>query len=274
MPAQTICRRHDYISARVLRIMSTTKQSDAKELPLIAHLIELRNRLLRSMLAVLLVFIAIAYFRNEIYQFVSAPLSSQLGADESMIATKPMDTFLAPFKLTFMVAVFISIPYLLHQAWAFISPGLYRNEVRVTLPILASSVVLFYCGIAFCYYGVLEFLFGFFIQAAPEGVKNMTDISAYLGTVMMLFLAFGLTFEIPVATVLLVMSGVTTPANLANNRPYVIIGSFVVGMLLMPDPFSQTMIAVPMCLLFETGIIVGRLVYKEESSDAAVKSAV
>jgi sec-independent protein translocase protein TatC len=140
----------------------------------------------------------------------------------------------------------------------------------VTLPILVSSVLLFYCGIAFCYYGVLEFIFGFFIQAAPEGVKNMTDISAYLSTVMMLFLAFGLTFEIPVATVLLIMSGVTTPASLANNRPYVIIGSFVVGMILMPDPFSQTMIAIPMWLLFEVGILAGRFITKaEKSSDAA-----
>ena len=252
--------------------MSTNdKENDGKELPLIAHLIELRDRILRSALAVLLVFIAIAYFSKDIYLFVSEPLSSQLGADESMIATKPMDTFLAPFKLTFMVAVFIAVPYLLHQAWAFISPGLYRNEVRVTLPILVSSVVLFYCGIAFCYYVVLEFIFDFFLQAAPEGVKNMTDISAYLSTVMKLFLAFGFTFEIPVATVLLIMSGVTTPASLAKNRPYVIISCFVIGMFLTPpDPFSQSMVAIPMYLLFEVGLIAGRLVYKEEkTSDAA-----
>ncbi len=245
----------------------STKDSESKELPLIAHLIELRDRILRSALAVLLVFIALVAFSNDIYSFVSEPLTSQLGADESIIATKVMDTFLAPFKLTFMVAVFITIPYLLHQAWAFISPGLYQNEVRVTLPILVSSVLLFYFGIAFCYYVVLNFLFDFFLQAAPEGVKNMTDISAYLDTVMKLFLAFGLTFEIPVATVLLILSGVTTPADMAKHRPYVIIGCFVIGMFITPpDPFSQSMVAIPMYLLFEVGLLAGRLVHKKEKS--------
>ena len=245
----------------------STKDSESKALPLIAHLIELRDRILRSALAVLLVFIALVAFSNDIYSFVSEPLTSQLGADESIIATKVMDTFLAPFKLTFMVAVFITIPYLLHQAWAFISPGLYQNEVRVTLPILVSSVLLFYFGIAFCYYVVLNFLFDFFLQAAPEGVKNMTDISAYLDTVMKLFLAFGLTFEIPVATVLLILSGVTTPADMAKHRPYVIIGCFVIGMFITPpDPFSQSMVAIPMYLLFEVGLLAGRLVHKKEKS--------
>ena len=245
----------------------STKDSESKDLPLIAHLIELRDRILRSALAVLLVFIALVAFSNDIYSFVSEPLTSQLGADESIIATKVMDTFLAPFKLTFMVAVFITIPYLLHQAWAFISPGLYQNEVRVTLPILVSSVLLFYFGIAFCYYVVLNFLFDFFLQAAPEGVKNMTDISAYLDTVMKLFLAFGLTFEIPVATVLLILSGVTTPADMAKHRPYVIIGCFVIGMFITPpDPFSQSMVAIPMYLLFEVGLLAGRLVHKKEKS--------
>jgi sec-independent protein translocase protein TatC len=249
----------------------STKENDAKELPLIAHLVELRDRILRSALAVLLVFIALVAFKNEIYTFVSEPLTSLLGEDETIIATRVMDTFLAPFKLTFMVAVFITVPYLLHQAWAFISPGLYRNEVRVTLPILVSSVLLFYIGIAFCYYVVMGFLFEFFTQAGPEGVKNMTDVSAYLDFVLKLFLAFGLTFEIPVATVLLIISGVTTPANMAKHRSYVIIGCFVVGMFITPpDPFSQSMVAIPMYLLFEVGILAGRLIHKEEeSSDAA-----
>jgi sec-independent protein translocase protein TatC len=256
--------------------MSTNdKTSETKELPLIAHLIELRDRILRCMLAVLLVFIALVYFANDIYAFVSEPLTSQLGDGESIIATKVMDTFLAPFKLTFMVAVFITIPYLLHQAWAFISPGLYQNEVRVTLPILVSSVLLFYFGIAFCYYVVLNFLFDFFLQAAPEGVKNMTDISAYLDTVMKLFLAFGLTFEIPVATVLLILSGATTAADLKKHRPYVIIGCFVIGMLITPpDPFSQSMVAIPMYLLFEVGLLAGHLIHKKEkSSDEAEESS-
>ena len=243
--------------------MSTTKENDPKELPLISHLVELRDRLLRCVAAILIVFIALVAFSNDIYTFISEPLTSLLGDDETIIATKVMDTFLAPFKLTFMVAVFITVPYLLHQAWAFIAPGLYQNEVRVTLPILISSILLFYFGIAFCYYVVMGFLFEFFTKAGPENVRNMTDISAYLDFVLKLFLAFGLTFEIPVATVLLILSGITTPDGLVANRPYVIIGCFVIGMLITPpDPFSQSMVAIPMYLLFEVGVLAGRLVYK------------
>lgn len=255
--------------------MSTTKDTDPKELPLIAHLIELRDRLLRCLVAVLIVFLAMVAFKNEIYNFVSAPLTQLLGDDETIIATKIMDTFLVPFKLTFMVAIFITVPYLLHQAWAFISPGLYQNEVRIAMPILISSILLFYLGIAFCYYIVMGFLFEFFTQAGPEGVKNMTDIAAYLDFVLKMFLAFGLAFEIPVATVLLILSGVTTPASLSANRPYVIIGCFVIGMLITPpDPFSMSMVAVPMCLLFEIGLLAGKTLHKEEKAeDAAEDSA-
>ncbi|MES2625013.1 MAG: twin-arginine translocase subunit TatC [Pseudomonadota bacterium] len=252
----------------------STPESNSKELPLIAHLIELRDRILRCAAAVLLVFIALVYFANDIYSFASEPLTSQLREGESIISTKVMDTFMAPLKLTFMLAVFITIPYLLHQAWAFISPGLYQNEVRVTLPILVSSVLLFYFGIAFCYYVVLNYLFDFFLQAAPEGVKNMTDISAYLDTVMKLFLSFGLTFEIPVATVLLIMSGVTTPNDLKKHRPYVIIGCFVIGMFITPpDPFSQSMVAIPMYLLFELGLLAGRMVHREEKPDETTEDS-
>jgi sec-independent protein translocase protein TatC len=248
--------------------MSPTKDTDPKELPLIAHLIELRDRLLRCLVAIFIVFLAMVAFSNEIYNFVSAPLTSLLGADETIIATKVMDTFLVPFKLTFMVAIFITVPYLLHQAWAFISPGLYQNEVRIAMPILISSILLFYLGIAFCYYVVMGFLFEFFTQAGPEGVKNMTDIAAYLDFVLKLFLAFGLAFEIPVATVLLILSGVTTPASLAANRPYVIIGCFVIGMLITPpDPFSMSMVAVPMCLLFEIGLLAGKMLHKDEKPE-------
>ncbi len=246
----------------------STKEDDPKEQPLIAHLIELRDRILRSLLAVLLVFIAIVAFKNEIYIFVSEPLTKSLSGNETMIATGVMDNFLAPFKLTFMVAIFITIPYLLHQVWAFISPGLYQNEIRVTLPILVSSVLLFYCGLAFCYYVVMGPLFEFFINAGPDNVQIMTDITPYLNFVLKLFLAFGLVFEIPVATVLLIISGATTPASLAKNRPYVIIGCFVVGMIITPpDPISQSMAAIPMYLLFEIGLLAGRLLQKKEKAE-------
>ena len=250
------------------------KEPDAKEQPLITHLIELRDRILRCLLAVFLVFIAIVAFSTDIYSFVSEPLTKSLGGDETMIATKVMDSFLAPFKLTFMVAIFITIPYLLHQIWAFISPGLYKNEVRVTLPILVSSVLLFYCGLAFCYYVVMSPLFEFFINAGPDDVKIMTDITAYLDFVLKLFLAFGATFEIPVAVVLLIISGATTPASLAKNRPYVIIGCFVVGMIITPpDPISQSMAAIPMYLLFEVGLLAGRFLQKKEKTDEATEES-
>src|SRR5690606_25189246 len=197
-------------------------ENDPKELPLVSHLMELRDRLLRSVAAVFIVFICMIAWANDIYEFVSAPLTGVLDADlgERIISTRPLDPFLAPFKLTFMLALFICIPYILHQAWAFISPGLYRNEIRVTFPIIVSSVVLFYLGVAFSYFVVLGFLFEFFTNIAPSNVTVMTDMTAYLDFVMSLFLAFGLVFEVPVATVLLVISGVATPQSLAEKRPY------------------------------------------------------
>ena len=239
------------------------EESGAKELPLVSHLMELRDRILRSVAVVFVVFLCMIAWANNIYEFVSAPLTGVLDADlgERIISTRPLDPFLAPFKLTFMLALFICIPYVLHQAWAFISPGLYRNEIRVTFPIIVSSVLLFYLGVAFSYYVVLGFLFEFFTNIAPDNVTVMTDMSAYLDFVMGMFLAFGLVFEIPVATVLLVISGVATPVKLAEKRPYVIIGCFLVATFLTPpDPFSQSMLAIPMCLLYEAGIIASRFV--------------
>lgn len=248
--------------------MSETVDHDPKELPLVAHLIELRDRLLRSFAIVLVLFIVMYAWATDIYNFVSDPLTRQLEND--IISTSPMDPFLIPMKLTFMVSLFLSFPYILHQIWAFISPGLYRNEIRVTMPILISSVVLFYAGLAFCYFVVLGFLFNFFIQQAPESVEVMTDMGAYYNFVMKLFLIFGVVFEIPVATILLVLSGVTTPKDLVEKRSYIIIGCFVVAVpLTPPDPLSLFMMALPMWMLFEVGILGSRLLYTPDAEDDA-----
>ncbi|MDT8397569.1 MAG: twin-arginine translocase subunit TatC [Pseudomonadales bacterium] len=236
--------------------------NDAKEQPLIEHLLELRDRILRSLLMVAVIFLSLFAFSNDIYTFVSAPLTQVLPEGARMIATQVTSPFFAPFKLTLVVSVFLAIPFLLHQAWAFISPGLYKNEISIAFPILLSSVILFYLGVAFAYYVVFGFIFAFFTSVGPSDVTIMTDISSYLDFVLALFFAFGLTFEIPVATVLLIFSGVTTPADLSKKRPYVIVCCFVVGMLLTPpDPISQSMLAIPMWMLFEVGILAGRLLY-------------
>ncbi len=246
----------------------TEQDHDAKEAPLVSHLIELRDRILRSVAVILVVFVLLVNWSNEIYIFVVQPLLDALPEGVSMIGVNPLDAFFAPFKLTFMVAFCISIPFVLHQAWAFISPGLYRNEIRVTFPILVSSVILFYVGLAFCYYVVLGFLFKFFIDSAPVIVVMMPDIKTTLDLSLKFFFAFGLIFEIPVATTLLVMSGVTTPQDLSIKRPYVVIGCFVVGMFLTPpDPFSQSMLAIPMWMLFEIGILSSKIFYKEDEAD-------
>jgi len=247
--------------------MSASADQDPKELPLVAHLIELRDRLLRSIAIVLLLFVVLFAWSNDIYDFVSEPLTRQLEND--IISTNPMDPFLVPMKLTFMVSLFIAFPYILHQAWAFISPGLYRNEIRVTMPILISSVFLFYAGLAFCYFVVLGFVFNFFLSSAPDSVAVMTDMGAYYNFVMALFLIFGVVFEIPVATILLVISGVTTPKDLSEKRPFIIIGCFVAAVpLTPPDPLSLFMMALPMWVLFELGIVGSRLFYKPDEDDS------
>jgi sec-independent protein translocase protein TatC len=250
--------------------MSSAEEHDPKELPLVSHLIELRDRILRCFIAVIVVFLALFAWSNDIYIFVSEPLTSLLGEGETIISTTVTGTFFAPFKLTFMVAVFLTVPFLLHQAWAFISPGLYRHEIRVTYPILVSSVILFYIGIAFCYFIVLNFLFEFFTSTGPETVAVMTDINAFLDFVLAMFFTFGIIFEIPVATVLLIMSGVTTPADLMAKRGYIIIACFAIAIPLTPaDPFSQSILAIPMWILFEIGVLAGRLVYKPDAADDA-----
>ena len=233
---------------------------------LIEHLIELRSRLLRSVVAIVVIFLGLYAFANDIYLFVAQPLIALLPEGSQMIATEVASPFLAPFKLTLVAAVFIAVPYVLHQAWAFVAPGLYDNEKALAVPILASSVLLFYAGAAFAYYVVFPLLFQFFTQTGPENVAVMTDINAYLNFVLKLFFAFGVAFEIPIATFLLIASGITTVESLSKKRPYIILGCFVVGMLLTPpDIISQSLLAVPMYLLYEVGLLFGRLARRKKA---------
>lgn len=227
--------------------------------PLITHLIELRKRLLNSIIAVLVIFLALVYFANDIYQIVSAPLITQMPIGSKMIATDVASPFFTPIKLTIYVSIFLSAPVILYQIWAFIAPALYRHERKLVTPLLISSSLLFYIGIAFAYFVVFPLAFGFLTKTAPTGVIMSTDISKYLDFVMTLFMAFGVAFEVPVAIILLCWMGVTTPEALKQKRPYIFVGAFVVGMLLTPpDVFSQTLLAIPMYCLFEVGVFFSR----------------
>ncbi len=242
--------------------MSEIPEHD-QPMPLVSHLTELRTRLLRCVAAVFLIFIGLFSFAQQIYTLVSAPLRAHLPANATMIATDVASPFLTPFKLTMIVSLFLAIPFILHQIWGFIAPGLYRHEKRIAIPLLVSSIFLFYAGMAFAYFLVFPLIFGFFASATPEGVSMMTDIASYLDFVMTLFFAFGVAFEIPVAVVLLVWIGVVDVQYLRKVRPYVIIGCFVVGMVLTPpDIFSQTLLAVPMWMLCEVGVLFGGLIRK------------
>ena len=243
-----------------------TDQLEDTPLPLVAHLTELRDRLLRAILAILALFIGLFPFANELYSFVSEPLRKYLPEGSSMIATEVASPFLTPFKLTLVLAIFAAIPVILYQIWAFVAPGLYRNEKRIAFPLLASSVVLFYLGAAFAYFVVFPLVFGFFTSVGPGDVAIMTDINRYLDFVLKLFFAFGLAFEIPIAAVILIWTGVTTADALANKRPYIIVGCFVLGMLLTPpDVISQSLLAIPMWILFELGVFFGRLIRQREN---------
>jgi len=244
-----------------------------QELPIVAHLLELRSRLLKSVVVVLVIFLGLFYFANDIYSFIAEPLRAHMPEGTSMIATEVASPFLTPFKLTIVLAIFMSMPFTLHQVWSFISPGMYSREKRLAAPILVSSVVLFYAGMAFAYYVVFPLVFGFFTSVAPDGVSIMTDINKYLDFVLKLFFAFGMAFEIPVATFLLIASGVTTVEKLSAKRPYIVVGCFVFGMLLTPpDVISQALLAFPMWLLFEVGIILSRLNRKSSAKAQAERA--
>ncbi len=241
-----------------------SSQGDASQ-PLVTHLTELRDRLLRSLLAILVVFLCLFYFANDIYYFVSEPLRSLLPEGTSMIATDVASPFLTPFKLTLVASVILAMPFLLFQVWSFIAPGMYKSEKRIAIPLLISSIMLFYAGLAFAYFVVFPLVFGFFSSVGPEGVAYTPDIARFLDLVLKLFFAFGIAFEIPIATVLLIWAGVTTPQELAEKRPYIIVGCFIFGMLLTPpDLISQALLAIPMWMLFETGVFFGRFIKPTE----------
>ena len=241
---------------------------DEKEQTLMDHLVELRDRLLHMVLAILIVFVALFGFAEDIFTLAADPLLALMPEGTSMIATGVTSPFLVPFKLVLLLSVLLTIPYLLHQLWSFIAPGLYRHEKRMAGPLLVSSVLLFYCGIAFAYFVIFPILFGFFIGIAPEGVAVMTDIGQYLDFIIAIFLAFGIAFEVPVATFLLIAAGITTPDKLAGKRPYIIIGAFVIGMLLTPpDVISQSLLALPIWLLFELGLIMSRIFLKDKPEE-------
>jgi sec-independent protein translocase protein TatC len=234
---------------------------------LLSHLLELRGRLLKVVIAVLVLFVCLVPFSENLFSVVALPLMQKLPEGATMIATQVASPFLTPFKLTFLLALFLAIPVILYQVWAFVAPGLYQQEKRFVLPLLASSIMLFYLGVAFAYYLVFPLMFSFFTSVAPVGVTVMTDITSYLDFVLTLFFAFGIAFEVPVATVLLVRTGIVTPSDLTSKRPYVFLGCFVVGMLLTPpDVISQTLLALPVYCLYEIGIIMSRIMvpgYKE-----------
>jgi len=224
-------------------------------------------------IAILVLLVVFFPFGNDIYIFVAAPLMDVMPEGTSMIATQVASPFLTPFKLALVTAVFVAMPYLLHQLWSFIAPGLYQHEKRLAVPLLASSVILFYAGASFAYFVVFPLVFAFLTSVAPEGVAVATDITAYLDFVLTLFFAFGVSFEVPIATILLVLAGMTTPDKLAQKRPFVVVGAFVIGMLLTPpDVISQTLLAVPIWLLFEVGIFFSRLLKRKPKASEEEKS--
>ncbi|NND43862.1 MAG: twin-arginine translocase subunit TatC [Xanthomonadales bacterium] len=249
--------------------MAEHPESD-REQPFLEHLVELRTRLIRALLAVLAVLVCLLPFARSLYEAVAAPLMARLPDNASMIAIDVASPFLTPFKLCLLVALMASMPFILYQLWAFVAPALFKHEKRLARPLLFSSIVLFYLGCAFAYFVVFPLVFGFLTRITPEGVEMMTDISKYLDFVTTLFLAFGITFEVPIATIILVATGLTTADKLARARPYVIVGAFALGMLLTPpDVISQTLLAIPMWALYEVGIVFSRLLIPAKNPDQA-----
>ena len=239
-----------------------------REQSFLSHLIELRNRLIKAIVFILVIFLALAAYANEIYSLLAGPLLQHLPKNSSMIAIDVASPFFTPFKLVFVLSAFLSIPVLLYHFWAFVTPGLYKKERRLVFPLLIASNILFYLGVAFAYFVVFPLMFAFLTTAAPDGVAVMTDITKYLDFVLGLFFAFGVCFQVPIITILLIASGVITPGNLAEKRPYVIVGAFVVGAVLTPpDAISQTLLAVPIWLLFEIGLLCSKFFIAPRSED-------
>lgn len=243
--------------------MSVEPPEELAEGTLISHLLELRDRILRAFIAVIICFLPLAFFANDVFTFVAQPLIAQLPSDSSLIATSVVSPFMTPFKLAFFAGLFIAMPYVLYQAWAFVAPGLYKHEKRFAVPLLLSSIVLFYVGIVFAYFVVFPVMFDFFSNTTPTGVRMMTDIALYMDFVLTMFLCFGLAFEVPVIVVLLVLTRILTVEKLAAARGFVLIGIFVVAALLTPpDAISQTIMAVPMYALYEGGLLMARLLVR------------
>lgn len=241
---------------------------DPHTAPFLSHLVELRDRLLKAVLAVLLVFLPLSFYANDIYSFLADPLLKHLPENSTMIAIDVASPFLTPFKLALVASVFLAIPIILYQFWAFVAPGLYKSERRLVLPLLIASTLLFYLGVVFAYFVVFPLVFGFLTTTAPIGVSVMTDISKYLDFILTMFFAFGVCFEVPIFTIVLVWTGFTSPEELRDKRPYVIVFAFIIGMLLTPpDAISQTLLAVPMWLLFEIGLLCSRFFVRVSSDD-------
>ncbi|MBT8097525.1 MAG: twin-arginine translocase subunit TatC [Woeseia sp.] len=252
---------------------SSENAEPLEEGTLLSHLVELRSRLLKVALAVVGIFILLLPFSSEIFSIASKPLLAVLPGGR-MIATAPASPLIAPFKMTFYIAIFLAMPVVLYQVWAFIAPGLYRKEKRFAVPLLGTSILLFYAGIAFAYFVVFPLIFGFFTQIAPADVEVQPDISEFLSFIVTIVFAFGLAFEVPIATVLLVWTGLVSRKKLASARPYVFLGAFVIGMFLTPpDVISQTLLAVPVYLLYELGILMSRVVASDNEEDSAAGGA-
>ncbi len=234
--------------------------------PFLEHIIEFRDRALKSILSVLIIFSGLFSFSNDLYLYVSEPIRAFIPESSGMIATEVASPFLTPFKLTLVISLFAAMPYILFQIWAFLAPGLYQREKKIAIPLFVSSVVLFYTGMAFAYYIVFPLVFMFFASTVPDGITIMPDMRSYLNFALKLFFAFGVSFEIPIGVVILSWMGAVNPENLAAKRPFVFVGCFFFGMLLTPpDVISQILLAVPMWLLFELGILFGRLIYREDN---------
>jgi len=248
--------------------MSSNNFNEAGTQSFISHLIEFRNRLLKAVLCVLAIFLGLASYANEIYSLLAGPLLEHMPKNSTMIAIDVASPFFTPFKLVLIVSAFISVPFILYQFWAFVAPGLYKRERSKILPLLVASTLLFYMGVAFAYFVVFPLVFGFLTAAAPDGVAVMTDIAKYLDFVLSLFFAFGVCFEVPIFTIVLVWAGLATPADLADKRPYVIVGAFTIGAVLTPpDAISQTLLAVPMWMLFELGLLCSKLFVPKPDRD-------
>ena len=244
-------------------------QEQSKAGSLMSHLVELRDRVVRMVLAVLVLFLGMFYWANDIYVYLAEPLTRHLPEGANMIAIDVASPFLTPFKLVLMLAVFLAMPVILYQCWSFVAPGLYANEKRIAGPLLVSSILLFYGGVAFAYYVVFPLVFGFFTSVGPEMVDISTDIGRYLDFVLALFFGFGLAFEVPIATIILVAIGITTPQKLGEKRPFVIVGAFILGMLLTPpDIISQVLLALPIWVLFEAGLIASKMIFKDREQES------